>query len=572
MKIYFNSSFQEIERVNDDLFVKGNTGNSLEAYFDDVDLKQTNINIRLVIEWADKTSTKELPMNKSFNRKYVYINLPALLESGEASFTLRIYDDDNVVDGKPTLLQTAIFTRKILASVDESDKTSITNDEYLTLLKSIENLNNAQEIILTNVDDKPTLMTKEELDILNEVTWQSKLSEAINQLEQLADNNLFEITGLEGFDLEEYYTTIANIKSDISSISSKFINYYTKSELSSYLSKIENNSTKISDLTDRVVVLETSGGSGGGGSSETGDLSDYFTKEQSMAVFATKTNLEQSLEDFYTKTYIDATFAGLDYVNTQVGQFYPKVYMDSVFATKNELTSAKAEINEETFATALTYFYTKEQTYSKSQVDASIADSLNEGRGYTNTQVTSLTDVYIPNLYYTKEWINTKVNNIYDDIKSYDANNLSKAQGYTNEQLDSLRDTYIPYLYYNKTEVNDLIASVGGGSGGTTSTSYNMAEQLFSGSTTSTTFSGYSPSRGGMIIVNGRLTAEDEGYGDFQFVIPIYATSGTITLSQCVYGYESASGTRVTIMFSLGAGSIRITVGSAIITSAYQVY
>lgn len=134
MKIYFNSSFVEKERITDDLWVKGNNGNTLYAYFDDLDLANANVKTRLVIEWSNGETTNELVMNKSIGNGYVYITLPRLAYSGQAKFTLRIYRNEK-------LEQTCIFARKIKESVDASDDVFINNEEYETILNAIENLN-----------------------------------------------------------------------------------------------------------------------------------------------------------------------------------------------------------------------------------------------------------------------------------------------------------------------------------------------------------------------------------------------------------------------------------------------
>lgn len=136
MKIYFNSSFVEKERITDDLWVKGNNGNTLYVYFDNLDLANVNVKTRLVIEWSNGETTNELVMNKSIGNGYVYITLPRLAYSGQAKFTLRIYRNEK-------LEQTCIFTRKIKESVDASDDNFINREEYEAILNAIENLNSS---------------------------------------------------------------------------------------------------------------------------------------------------------------------------------------------------------------------------------------------------------------------------------------------------------------------------------------------------------------------------------------------------------------------------------------------
>ena len=153
MKIYFNEAFVETSRETDDLWVKGNNGNMLYAFFEGVNFRNPDIVTRLVIEWANGQATNELPMNKSFDGKSVYMTLP-ILKAGETKFTIRIYDN---TDSSSIVQHTAIFTRVVKESVDASDDTNIDPDEYLGILNAIEN--NTTEIakngrdIATNKQD-----------------------------------------------------------------------------------------------------------------------------------------------------------------------------------------------------------------------------------------------------------------------------------------------------------------------------------------------------------------------------------------------------------------------------------
>lgn len=165
MKIYFNDLLTEKNRIVDDKWVKGNTGNKLEVYFDDLDLTNSAINVRGVIEWADGSTTNELVLSKSIDRKYVYLYLPTLKTDGEIKFTLRIYTNDS-------LLQTTIFSRKVYNSVNASDDINITSSEYESLLKTIESsgvgldeqvYENTQNIasIQETIDNLPEIVPEE---------------------------------------------------------------------------------------------------------------------------------------------------------------------------------------------------------------------------------------------------------------------------------------------------------------------------------------------------------------------------------------------------------------------------
>lgn len=220
MKIYFNSTFIEKERVTDDLWVKGNNGNRLEAYFDDLDLSNTNIRLRLVIEWSNGETSNELPLNKNFKNDFAYINLPKLKFSGETKFTIRVYQDTY-------LLQTAIFSRFVKESVNASDETNITSTEYNALLNQIDEVNNnlvgnanyneqvfdtlRGDINSSNDSIKALDDNIKELDektTLLEGTVNST-REVVNGLENRVANNEHEIEIIKEFGIKDQDTTAA---------------------------------------------------------------------------------------------------------------------------------------------------------------------------------------------------------------------------------------------------------------------------------------------------------------------------------------------------------------------------
>lgn len=131
MKIYFNDLLVEKNRIIDDQWVKGNSGNKLEVYFEDNILESSATNVRAVIEWSDGSTTNELVLNKSIKRDFAYLNLPILKTDGEVKFTLKIYSNDS-------LQQTTLFSRKVYDSINASDEIHITSSEYESLLEAIE--------------------------------------------------------------------------------------------------------------------------------------------------------------------------------------------------------------------------------------------------------------------------------------------------------------------------------------------------------------------------------------------------------------------------------------------------
>lgn len=160
MKIYFNEAFVETKRETNDLWVKGDNGDMLYAFFEGVDLSEPNIYTRLIIQWANGQATNELPMNKSFDKKSAYVTLP-ILKAGETKFTIRIYENG-------VLNHTAIFTRVVKESIDASDDTNISPDEYLGINNAINNnttniAKNRQDI--TDLESGMTNVAKNGRDI-----------------------------------------------------------------------------------------------------------------------------------------------------------------------------------------------------------------------------------------------------------------------------------------------------------------------------------------------------------------------------------------------------------------------
>ena len=146
MKVYFNSIGQFLEQdTTMDLFVKGNNGNVVECYFKDLDLSNKNLKFRMVIKWADGSTTNELLMNKSILNDYVFLTLPTLKIDGLTEFIVKIYNYE-------ILQQTAIFERKILESIDAKDTYEITDEQYNVLISSIEELNN--DLVKISVDNE----------------------------------------------------------------------------------------------------------------------------------------------------------------------------------------------------------------------------------------------------------------------------------------------------------------------------------------------------------------------------------------------------------------------------------
>lgn len=152
MKIYFNDLLVEKNRIIDDQWVKGNSGNKLEVYFEDNILESSAVNVRAVIEWSDGSTTNELILNKSIKRDFAYLNLPILKTDGEVKFTLKIYSNDS-------LQQTTLFSRKVYNSINASDEIHISSSEYESLLEAIESAGvDVDDQVKENTDNIETLL------------------------------------------------------------------------------------------------------------------------------------------------------------------------------------------------------------------------------------------------------------------------------------------------------------------------------------------------------------------------------------------------------------------------------
>lgn len=190
MKVYFNSIGEFLNKdTSNDLFVKGNIGNVIQAYFKDLDFSDANIVFRLIIKWSDGTTTNELPMSKSITNEYVYLALPTLKE-GNTQFTIRIYNYG-------VIQHTAIFNQVVLNSVDASDDT-IDEEEYQTLLSKFdgyekellelaEDVNGAVEKVDT-IENAVVENTKEIANKANTSYVDSEIEETQRMINQVNSN------------------------------------------------------------------------------------------------------------------------------------------------------------------------------------------------------------------------------------------------------------------------------------------------------------------------------------------------------------------------------------------------
>ena len=240
MKIYFNKAFVETKRETEDLWVKGNNGNELQVYVEGLDLTSANINARLLIEWSNGETTNELPMNKNYFDKCFYITMPILKESGEVKLQVNIYQNS-------TLNRTLIFTRQIKNSINASDETNITPEEYQSFINNLENINsnialNSSKIENNerNISDNGRLL--DDLNNKANINIQdiANLKTRVSANESKADANA---TNIEEVD-SRLMTTIEAVSSSLKG---------TQTHLSGLDEKVDSN---IADFKKRITNLE----------------------------------------------------------------------------------------------------------------------------------------------------------------------------------------------------------------------------------------------------------------------------------------------------------------------------
>ena len=240
MKIYFNKAFVETKRETEDLWVKGNNGNELQVYVEGLDLASANINARLLIEWSNGETTNELPMNKNYFNKCFYITMPILKESGEVKLQVNIYQNS-------TLNRTLIFTRQIKNSINASDETNITPEEYQSFINNLENINsnialNSSKIADNeqNISDNGRLLDDLNGKVTINIQDIANLKTRVSANESKTDANATNIKEVDS-------RLITNINAVSNSLKG------TQTQLSGLDEKVDSN---IADFKKRITNLE----------------------------------------------------------------------------------------------------------------------------------------------------------------------------------------------------------------------------------------------------------------------------------------------------------------------------
>ena len=240
MKIYFNKAFVETKRETEDLWVKGNNGNELQVYVEGLDLTSANINARLLIEWSNGETTNELPMNKNYFDKCFYITMPILKESGEVKLQVNIYQNS-------TLNRTLIFTRQIKNSINASDETNITPEEYQSFINNLENINsnialNSSKIENNerNISDNGRLLDDLNDKVSKNIQDIANLKTRVSANESKIDANTVNIEEVD-----------SRLMTNIDALSSSLKG--TQTHLSGLDEKVDLN---ITDIIKRIINLE----------------------------------------------------------------------------------------------------------------------------------------------------------------------------------------------------------------------------------------------------------------------------------------------------------------------------
>lgn len=223
---------------------------------------------------------------------------------------------------------------------------------------------------------------------------------------------------------------IQGIKGDKGDTPVKGVDYYTEAEKNELIQEIQNSVVDGEvNLANYYTKTETDAAIA---AAITPDLSVYYTKteadtiiEEALTDYALKTDIPTTTglatED-YVKGYVDGAIE--DIPGTDLSNYYNKTQVNELvktakpdlteYATKDDVATAIEGI--EAGIVDLSNYYTKEETYTKAEVDAAIADidvgevEVDLSNYYTKTQ----TDAAITNKlsnYYTKTETATTISN-----------------------------------------------------------------------------------------------------------------------------------------------------------------
>lgn len=208
MKVYFSSIGAYLnEDKSMDLFIKGNNGNKIECYFKDLNIRDVNLTFTLIIEWADGSTTNELLMNKSLDGKYVYLTLPTLREAGETKFNV-IVKQNNVIQF------TSIFKRVIADSLEASDNTNITPEEYEAMQNAINDLSSN----ISEVNGLAELNADHIQDLEQEINTKQPILVSGSNIKKVNGEDL---VGEGNVNLDKYYYRKEQIDANNTSINGK---------------------------------------------------------------------------------------------------------------------------------------------------------------------------------------------------------------------------------------------------------------------------------------------------------------------------------------------------------------
>lgn len=392
----------------------------MPRYYDGFDLVETNISIHY--ETSNKYHGVTQPINVTYNNEK--IRFAWLVEAGATQVAgklkFEIHADGAITDSQGNVKG---YTWKSKFN------------ENLNVLQSLCTPDNCDETIINKIDDETwvtTLVTKVAESVADKIA-NAQIGSQVTAAENAAiraENAAASAEGIAAETVEEALT-----------------NYSTTSEMQDYVADAIENADIDGKLTEYAKTSEVE--------TLVGDIG-----ENENVVGYVDASI-QEVNDNLTNNY---------YTSTQSDQKLTAVLQD--YATKQNVTDAIAEAD---ISDKLNDYYTKEETYSKTEVDTKVANVKVDLTGYaTEKFVTDKTDILSTSISTNASGIsslNKSVADINQAIESIDKSPRTTYKAtYGDVELDD--GTTAEYMFTlwknegNGDEVQDRFQIMGGGGGG----------------------------------------------------------------------------------------------------------
>lgn len=403
----------------------------MPRYYDGFDLVETNISIHY--ETSNKYHGVTQPINVTYNNEK--IRFAWLVEAGATQVAgklkFEIHADGAITDSQGNVKG---YTWKSKFN------------ENLNVLQSLCTPDNCDETIINKIDDETwvtTLVTKVAESVADKIA-NAQIGSQVTAAENAAiraENAAASAEGIAAETVEEALT-----------------NYSTTSEMQDYVADAIENADIDGKLTEYAKTSEVE--------TLVGDIG-----ENENVVGYVDASI-QEVNDNLTNNY---------YTSTQSDQKLTATLQD--YATKQNVTDAIAEAD---ISDKLNDYYTKEETYSKTEVDTKVANVKVDLTGYaTEKFVTDKTDILSSDVSTNKGDIKTlsgKVGELDTAIKSIDTSpRLTYDVAYNDvENPDVGENVFVFYEITNEGQENEektpkqKFTIVGGGGGGATSSTLKI--------------------------------------------------------------------------------------------------